>query len=228
MSISKSIALIGDYKPEVLAHQAIPLVLAQASRVVGAESQGIWVATDKLAQTDLHAFDGIWCVPASPYVDMAGALTAIRFAREQQIPFLGTCGGYQHAALEYARHVLGHAQAGNAEVDPDTAMPLISGLSCKLVEKTDRIQLTEGSLVASLYEATDIEEDYHCSFGVNRDYLPLFASSAMRFSGFDRDGDPRVLELQNHPFFIGTAFQPERAGLADRSHPLIEAFLKAC
>jgi len=79
------------------------------------------MAGDRHPQHHLRAagFDGFWCVPASPYRDIDGALRAIRFAREQRRPFLGTCGGFQHAVLEYARNVLGWADAEHGELAPN-------------------------------------------------------------------------------------------------------------
>ena len=106
-------------------------------------------------------------------------------------------------------------------------MPLIAGLACKLVEVADDIHLRSGSAVADIYGVDIVHEAYHCSFGVNREYLGLFDDSPMDFTGFDADGDPRVLEIASHPFFVGTAFQPERAALQGRSHPLIEALVRA-
>ena len=95
----------------------------------------------------LAAFDGVWCVPASPYANTEGALNAIRVAREHRIPFLGTCGGFQHAVIEYARNVLGWTAADHAEVNPQAALALIAPLSCSLVEKTGEIRLAAESLI---------------------------------------------------------------------------------
>ena len=95
------IALIGDYDPHVTAHQAIPVALGMAAEHANTDVQFQWLATDRISDdASLTGFDGFWCVPASPYRDRDGALRAIRFAREQQRPFLGTCGGFQHAVLE--------------------------------------------------------------------------------------------------------------------------------
>ncbi|MDC6726112.1 glutamine amidotransferase-related protein, partial [Leclercia adecarboxylata] len=97
------LALHGDYNPDVTAHQAIPMALQQAADALGLSVHVQWLATDTLTSTSaLSDFDGFWCVPGSPYRDVDGALRAIRFAREQGRPFLGTCGGFQHAVLEYA------------------------------------------------------------------------------------------------------------------------------
>uniref|UniRef100_UPI00398FBF3A glutamine amidotransferase-related protein n=1 Tax=Pseudomonas fluorescens TaxID=294 RepID=UPI00398FBF3A len=131
------LALIGAYDPQVTAHQAIPLALQQASAQQGLTIHAQWLATDTLLDAQsLQPFDGFWSVPASPYRDIDGALRAIRFAREQRRPFLGTCGGFQHAVLEYARNVLGWADAEHGELAPDAPRAVIAPLACALVETT--------------------------------------------------------------------------------------------
>ena len=131
------IALVGDFDPSVPAHQAIPQALRLSAGRLGVTVAPVWVHTSTVGPevaTQFAEFAGIWCVPASPYANTDGALAAIRFARESGRPFLGTCGGFQHVLLEYARNVLGHGEADHAETSPDAAMPLISRLSCSLVE----------------------------------------------------------------------------------------------
>src|SRR2546430_659730 len=104
MAARHRVALIGDHNPSVIAHQAIPEALRLAGNV-----EGVWVHTTSILnpEMDLRGFNGIWCVPASPYASMDGALKAIQYARESGRPFLGTCGGFQHALIEYARNVRG-------------------------------------------------------------------------------------------------------------------------
>ena len=103
-----TIGLIGDRSDSVLAHQAIPLALENAAETLGIAAAYEWVPTERIKSASrVAAFDGLWCVPGSPYRSMEGALIAIRCAREGRIPFLGTCGGFQHAIVEYARNVLG-------------------------------------------------------------------------------------------------------------------------
>src|SRR5262245_50686636 len=98
-----TIALIGDYDASVTAHQAIPLALKLAGERLDFPTSFEWVPTDQIeSATRVAKFDAVWCVPASPYRSTEGALTAIRFARETRLPYLGTCGGFQHAVLEYA------------------------------------------------------------------------------------------------------------------------------
>ena len=222
-----SIALIGDHDESVIAHQAIPLAIGLAADALQIDATIEWVSTESVSTQKLSQFHAIWCVPASPYKNIDGALTAIQFARRNDIPFLGTCGGYQHAILEYARHVLGFEKAGCVEQNPDTEMPLISALSCKLIEQTGSITLEPDSQVSAFYQSDKIDEDYHCSFGVNPDYLFIFDGSDLCFTGHDELSAPKVLELPDHRFFIGTAFQPERSALKQQVHPLIFGFLQA-
>src|SRR6266478_1625832 len=131
------IGLVGDYNAEVKAHVAIPKALALAGQSNGCNIAPCWIHTSSISDpldSRLAGFDGLWCVPASPYANMEGALRAIRFARETHRPFLGTCGGFQHAVIEYARNVLGLADADHTETNPRAVLPLISQLSCSLVE----------------------------------------------------------------------------------------------
>ncbi|OSQ38332.1 CTP synthase C-terminal region-related (seleno)protein [Thalassospira mesophila] len=225
------IALIGDFNAAVTAHQAIPVAIGLAATANGVDASIEWIHTSTLVtavpQTVLGGFDAIWCVPASPYASMSGALGAIGYARENGIPFLGTCGGYQHAVLEFARNVLGLADADNAEVNPGAALPLIAPLVCALIDQGGDIEFGDQSRIAQYYGRTSATETYRCSYGFARQYVPLFADSDMVVSAWDGDGDPRAVELRNHPFFIGTAFQPERSALKGDTHPLISAFVTA-
>ncbi|MGN4048597.1 CTP synthase C-terminal region-related (seleno)protein [Pseudomonas sp. SM4] len=224
-----SIALIGDYDPQVTAHQAIPVALGLVAEHFGQTLQLEWLATDQIhADTPLQHFDGFWCVPASPYKSEAGALRAIRFAREQQRPFLGTCGGFQHAVLEYSRNVMGWADAEHGETSPESARALLTPLTCSLVEAVDGIHLRPGSLIANAYETSDIHEGYRCRYGVNPQFERELLSNRLQAVGHDRSGDLRALELKGHPFFVATLFQPERAALKGQMPPLVRAFVEAC
>jgi CTP synthase (UTP-ammonia lyase) len=224
-----SIALIGDYDPQVTAHQAIPVALGLVAEHFGQTLQLEWLATDQIhADTPLQHFDGFWCVPASPYKSEAGALRAIRFAREHQRPFLGTCGGFQHAVLEYSRNVMGWADAEHGETSPESARALLTPLTCWLVEAVDGIHLRPGSLIANAYETSDIHEGYRCRYGVNPQFERELLSNRLQAVGHDRSGDLRAIELKGHPFFVATLFQPERAALKGQMPPLVRAFVEAC
>jgi CTP synthase (UTP-ammonia lyase) len=225
---STIIGLVGDYDAGVTAHQAIPRALALAASALGAPLESRWLPTETIDGDALLApFDALWCVPASPYRSMAGALRAIRFARERPLPFLGTCGGFQHAVVEYARNVLGWADAEHAETAPDAARPVIAALVCSLVEITNKVRLLPGSRIAAAYGATEATEGYHCRYGLNEAFRETLVSGALRVTAEDEAGDIRALELEGHPFFVATLFQPERAALAGRLPPLVAAFSRA-
>jgi CTP synthase (UTP-ammonia lyase) len=228
MTTAIRIGLIGDYNETVTAHQAIPRALELAAGALGASVDYEWVPTQEIAEDlRIRDFDGLWCVPASPYRSTEGALRAIRFAREQGRPFLGTCGGFQHAVIEYARNVLGWIDAEHAETAPNAARLVITPLACALVEKTDTIRLHKGSILAAAYGCLEATEGYHCSYGINLAFLSAITSGPLRVSAEDRAGEVRAVELEGHPFFVATLFQPERAALAGKVPPLVAAFVRA-
>lgn len=176
----------------------------------------------------LHYFDGFWCVPGSPYRDTDGALRAIRFAREQRRPFLGTCGGFQHAVLEYARNVLGWKDAEHGELAPQAKRAVIAPLSCTLVEATDNVRLVPYTHIADAYGTLDLLEGYRCRYGVNPEFVDALLEGDLIPSGHDSAGDLRAVELLDHPFFVATLFQPERSALKGVTPPLAIALLNAC
>lgn len=219
------IALVGDYKPEVLAHQAIPKALALASE--GGNVQPVWVGTEAALYADLEEYAAFWCVPASPYQSMEGALRAIQYAREHNRPYLGTCGGCQHAVLEFARNVAGIKNAGHKEVDPAAVEPVITQLSCSLIEAEEELHLVPGTRLREIYGADTTRETYHCSYGINPEYLARLVDKGLRVGITGPNGEARALELPVHPFFFLTLFQPERSAFAAKRHPLITAFVAA-
>lgn len=221
------IGLIGDRNDDVVAHRAIPLALAMAAEVTSVAIDVQWLGTDKIGDGKaLRGYDALWCVPASPYRSMDGALTAIRYAREKQVPYLGTCGGFQHAVVEYARNVLGWSDAEHAETSPEAARPVVVPLSCSLVEVRDAIHLKPGSRIAEIYGTNDIEEGYHCRYGLGSGFREAIDPTPLHVTGVDDHDDARVLELRDHPFFIATLFQPERAALQGVCPPLVKALLR--
>ena len=225
-----SVALIGDYDPAVIAHRAIPAALDRAAAEGGLRVGWTWVHTSGLGAEVVQQLDGfsaVWCVPGSPYANTAGAVAAIRFARETGRPFLGTCGGFQHALLEYAEAVWGLSRAAHAELDPEAPDPVIAQLDCALVEATGDIWLAPGSRLAAIYGATRGTETYHCRYGLGPRYAARLEAGPLRVSARDGLGDSRAVELEGHPFFVATLYQPERAVLAGHSHPLIAAYVAA-
>ena len=224
-----TIGLIGDRSDSVLAHQAIALALENASEMLRVPAAYEWVPTERIRSASrVAAFDGLWCVPGSPYHSMEGALIAIRCAREGRIPFLGTCGGFQHAIIEYARNVLGWQQATHGETDSTATLAVISPLSCGILNGSGSVQLLAGTRIAAAYGTDEATEEYLCSYGVNPDFRASLIAGPLRESARDDTGDLRAVELDDHPFFVATLFQPERAALHGRPAPLVTAFLTAC
>ena len=210
------VALVGDHDPAITAHRAIPRALELAAAPAECRAEPAWLGSAALAASTaaLHDVHAIWCVPGSPYENMDGALAAIRFARERGVPFLGTCGGFQHALIEYARNVLGLAEADHAESNPDAALPLIAPLACSLAETSATIELFAGSRIRAIYGQPSIHEGFNCNFGVNPAYAELLRGGRLHITAADAAGDARAVELDDHPFFLATLFQPERAACA--------------
>ncbi len=226
-----SIGLIGDHDPAVLAHRAIPEALRLAGAAARVEIAWEWLHTAELGASDtaarLERYDALWLVPASPYASTDAALAAARFARERSRPFIGTCGGFQHALLEYARNVWGLASATHAELDPAAPDPLIAPLACSLVEEQGEVHFPPGSRLAMLYGDARAIEGYHCRYGLNPAYLGRLAEGPLRPAAWDSDGDIRAVELWGHPFYVLTLFQPERAALKGQVPPLARALVEA-
>lgn len=225
------IALVGDYSPDVVAHRAIPRALELAGAETTAELAWDWVPTRDLRDPprDLADFAAVWVVPASPYANEAGALGAIRFARETRRPFLGTCGGFQHALIEFARNVAGLEAAAHAETNPGARTLVITPLSCAMVERTGDVRLTPGSRLRAAYGSDTAREGYHCNYGLNAAHRAALEGAGMKFTAFDEHGEIRGAELPpaTHPFFVGTLFQPERAALRGDTPPVVRAFVHA-
>ncbi|MEN0584413.1 MULTISPECIES: CTP synthase [unclassified Kosakonia] len=221
------IALVGDYSHDVVAHQAIPLAIDDAAAVLEITADYDWLPTSEInSDEDLVGYDAIWVVPGSPYKNANGAFIAIKYARENAVPFLGTCGGFQHAVIEYARNVLGWADAAHAETE-NVGRMVITPLTCALVDQNGAIELRPNTLIARAYGRELIEEAYRCSFGVAEEFARELESGDLRVTGWDEDGEIRAVELMTHPFFVATLFQHERAALAGRPVPLVQAMLRA-
>lgn len=222
------LGLVGDHNDTVPAHVAIPRALVMASGILKCSVDFDWVPTEEIRDSNrLAEYDALWCVPASPYRNTDGALRAIKWAREQQRPFLGTCGGFQHAILEYARTVLGWTDADHAETSPNAARPVIAPLACALVEATDVIRFRAGSRIAAAYGRMEATEGYRCRYGLNPVFQSELFSGRLRATAKDAAGEVRAVELEGHPFFVATLFQPERAALENRMPPLVAAFVTA-
>jgi len=228
--IPRQIVLIGERDLAKRAHLSIETSLAFFRREVDPHLEFAWINTAALTASSTDAVlgkaTGIWCVPGSPYESTTGALLAIRHARTSRKAFLGTCGGFQHALMEFAQNVLGRA-AGHAEMNPSAREPLIAKLSCSLVGATGRIIATDAARFAGLLGATASVEELHCNYGFNEDLTGIFQESDLKFVAHDETGQLRAFRVDHHPFFVGTLFQPERRALTGSLHPIVRAFLLA-
>lgn len=213
-----TVALIGDRSPTVRSHARAPALLD----ALGVEGQ--WVATDEV--TDLDGFDRVWLLPGSPYRDEEGAITAVRVARERGLPFLGTCGGFQHALLEFAHNVCGMARVQHAEAHPEGDDLLIVPLACSLVGEEGDVRVLPGSLAERIVGVGPMTVRYSCSYGPSAAHVERLQAHGLRFTGHDHEGQVRIAELPDHPFFLATLFQPE---LEERRepHPIVRAFAEA-
>lgn len=229
--MTPAIALVGDFSPDVTAHRAIPRALELAGQAENQPVSWTWVPTASIQDPagELSRFTAVWVVPASPYASMAGALAAIRWARETKRPLFGSCGGFQHLLIEFARHQAGLTGADTAETNPGGAEPVVSALACSLVEQTSPLRFTPGSRLRAIYGRDTAIEGYHCRYGLNPAYRTRFESAGLRFTAWDENGEPRAAELPDslHPFFLGTLFQPERAALRGETPPLARALVRA-
>jgi CTP synthase (UTP-ammonia lyase) len=158
---------------------------------------------------------------------MDGALAAIRHAREQGVPLLGTCGGFQHMVLEFCRNVLGLADADHAETNPGAPRLAITPLTCSLAGQTHPVHLVPGSRVAGICGAAVLMEPFYCNFGLNPEYRPLLEARGLAVSGLGEDGLVRVVELRDHPFFLGTLYVPQARSRPGQPHPLVAALVAA-
>lgn len=228
---------MGDQFPEYRrAQDAVVLMINRAAAELEVTANIVWIPTKKLnteeAPRQLEQMDALWASPGSPYVSLEGILNGIRFARESGWPFLGTCAGFQHTVLEYARNVVGIKDAASEEYEPEAANLLVTSLVCPIASKTLKINLAEGSKVESVYGNSEIEEYYYCNFGLNPRFQSDLEKHGLKVTGKDQNDEPRVLELLQHRFFIATLFVPGASAFEgvvklEGGHALVKGFLAA-
>jgi CTP synthase (UTP-ammonia lyase) len=224
-----NVGVIGDFDEAYPPHAATNAAISHSAAALGLDAAVAWLPTESLAG-DLDrvaSADVLWCAPGSPYRNLDGALAALRFGRENAVPTLGTCGGCQHVILEYARNVLGISDAQHAEYDPYASRLFISALTCSLVGQTMPVTLTPESIARRCYRTSRVRETYYCNFGLNPAYRQALQAGGLRITGVDDDGEARVFELAEHPFYLATLFVPQTRSTVEAPHPLVTAFLAA-
>jgi len=224
------IAILGDHDPSNANHPATEHALQHSATRLGLGLAAAWWPSERLQDADVLAevarADGIVCATGL-YRSPQGVLRGIELARERGIPFLGTCAGFQHAVLEYARNVAGLPHAAHAEYGAGAADALIAPFACSLAGQSFEVAIAAGSRVAACYAASSVREHYFCSYGINPRWLAQLLERGLPIVGTADDGTPRILELPAHPFFVATLFVPQARSSAEFPHPLVTGFVRA-
>lgn len=228
MKSKVSIGIIGDYDGRA-SHLATEEALKHCAKKLGTAIEYLWLPTVSLENNEheLESFDAFWCAPGSPYKSMNGAIHAIRFARIYNYPFIGTCGGFQHAVIEFGRNVLNINALKDINFNPYHPNDYITVLSCPLVEQIRHITIDKNSELFHIYGCTEIEEKYNCSFGLNRAFQNMLHKNNFRVTGVDENEEARIMTIESHAFFIVTLFQPQLSSTYDNPHPLILNFISS-
>jgi CTP synthase (UTP-ammonia lyase) len=220
------ILILGEYCASSETHRQTDAALEHSAARVGRQIAPTWISTTAISDADLTKNDALF-LTTGLYQDLGRTLRTIQIARERGIPCLGTCGGFQHMVIEYARNVLGIEDAQHAEYEPNASRPVITKLACSLRGRAMTLSFASGSRVAALYESLEAEERYYCTFGINPEYVPALRNGPFRPVGADAEGEIRVMEIFDHPFFMGTLFVPQARSTLAEPHPLVSGFLEA-
>jgi CTP synthase len=193
--------------------------------------------TEMNVKEKLAGLDGLLVAPGFGHRGVEGKITAVKYAREKGLPFFGICLGMQMAAIEFARNVLGLKEAHSTEMVPQTPDPVID-----LMEEQKKItakggtmrlgsytcELKEGSLAHQVYGKTTITERHRHRWEFNNQYLDRFEKAGMVASGKNPGtGLVEIIELPNHPFFIGVQYHPELKSTVENPQPIFVHFIKA-
>jgi CTP synthase (UTP-ammonia lyase) len=220
------LGIIGDFDEGKPSHRATNEALDHCACTLGMDVSVEWLPTPDMEGKDIDGYDAFFGAPGSPYRSIKGAIDAIRFARENDYPYLGTCGGCQHAVMEYARNALRMADVRHQEYDPDAPDCVVSALSCSIAGETGTIYLKKDSLIRKAYGRDEIAERYTCHFGLNSTYRDAFERSGFCVTGTDSAGEARVFEIPQNRFYIATLFQPQLSSTPENPNPLITAYLR--
>ena len=236
-----TIALVGKYVGLHDAYLSVVEALTHGGIENDVKVDIQWVnsetVTDENAAEILKDAQGILVPGGFGDRGVEGMISAIRYARENGVPFLGICLGMQMAVVEFARHVCGLADAHSSELAPATAHPVIAlmpdqvGVTAK--GGTMRLgsypcHLKEGSLAASVYGKLEIHERHRHRYEFNNDYRQALTAAGLSLSGLSPDGSlVEMVELANHPWFVAGQFHPELKSRPNKAHPLFRGFVGA-
>lgn len=223
------IGIIGEYNPDIKTHLSLNQSLDWLKNDYDFEYK--WIDTNDVEVNCNHALKnltGIWSPSGTPFKSLDGSLKAIEYARINDIPHLGTCGGFQLTIIEFARNILGIKDASHEEYDNNSSVLFISRLSCSLAGKTLSVRIRENSKAYEYYQKSEVEEDYYCNFGINPVFKKdLEKSAELLISGIDQDNEIRIVEYPANRFFISTLYVPNSKSTKDKPHPIIKAFVEA-
>jgi CTP synthase len=236
-----TIGIVGKYVELPDAYLSVAEALRHGAAAHGLKLDLRWIPSDELtgllADSYLEELDGVVVPGGFGYRGVEGKIQAIRYARENEIPYLGLCLGLQCAVIEFARGVLGHSEANSTEFDPSTPHPVIDLMSSQSeVEEmggTMRLglyaaKLAEGSKVRSLYGEALVYERHRHRWEVNNSYRKDLESAGMRLSGLSPDDNlVEYVELVDHPYFVATQAHPEFRSRPDAPHPLFSGLIGA-
>ena len=232
--IGKYVSLPDSYKSiiESFTHAGAAVECKVNLRLISSEE----VNSDNI-QSKLHELDGILVAPGFGERGFEGKIETVRYARENDVPFFGICLGMQVAVIEFSRNVLGLAGANSTEMDPKTPFPVIG-----LMEEQKKIDqmggtmrlgsyacdLKKGSKAALAYGKTKIQERHRHRYEFNNDYLDQVESKGMIATGKNPNtGLVEIMELRNHPWFVGVQFHPEYKSTVLNPQPLFVKFIQA-
>lgn len=236
-----TIGLIGKYVELQDAYKSILESFIHAGamnecKVVVQNIHSEFLTSENVAEK-LRNLDGLLVAPGFGHRGIEGKITAIQYARENNLPFFGICLGMQMSVVEFARNVIGWKEAHSTEMNPETAHPVIG-----LMEEQKKItakggtmrlgaytcELTPGSKAANIYDSTKISERHRHRYEFNSQYLGDFEKAGMTASGRNPEsGLVEMVELPNHPFFVGCQFHPELKSTVERPAPLFVHFIGA-
>ena len=235
------VALVGKYVALQDAYKSIQESFVHAGAACGCKVKVHSLLSDDITAENvaakLEGMEGVLVAPGFGERGLEGKIHAIHYAREHGIPFLGICLGMQMCVAEYARNVLGWADASSTELNPKTTHPVIDLMEeqkkTTLKGHTMRLgaydcKLKKGTLAYKIYGTENIRERHRHRYEFNGKYAEDFAKAGLVASGTNPDtGLVEVVELPTHPFFVGVQFHPEYKSTPERPHPLFVAFVKA-
>jgi CTP synthase len=233
--IGKYVELKDAYKS--IAESFLHAGAANKTKVVLEWIQSETFETDEIVSEKLNGLNGVLVAPGFGERGLEGKVRAVKYARENNIPFFGICLGMQCAVIEYARNVMGLEDANSVEMNPETAHPVIAIMEDqkKVTNKggTMRLgsypcKLEKSSLAANIYGKTLINERHRHRYEFNNEYLNAFNKAGMLASGINPEsGLVEIVELKDHPWFVGVQFHPELKSTVMSPQPIFVGFVKA-